>query len=285
MLVDAYEFLALVNSQDSTEDAVQLLTVSNGSDDAGSMTFGWVIALPGGRRLFRCSGPAFGPTGSSFCAEGYRFLSVTCFLLRLCDFCLVAPTWTIRMLTDNQGLLTRIASGLPHKDPFPNLTLAPDWDLTNEIIVGLQAMGKTPQLCHVKGHQDEHTAYDHLPLEAQLNVDADIEAGYYQCMHPSNWPVIPRLPSNLVQLHVLGKVVCSRLKRTIREASTISVYFTYATCRFKWTPEVTTTIDWAAYVQAISRFPTKRTQITKLCNDLLLTARWANRYDTLTTEH
>jgi hypothetical protein len=47
-----------------------LLTISDGSDDSGSMTFGWIIALPRGRRLARCVGPAFGPSGSSFQAEG-----------------------------------------------------------------------------------------------------------------------------------------------------------------------------------------------------------------------
>jgi hypothetical protein len=43
------------------------------------------------------------------------------------------------------------------------------------------------------------------------------------------------------------------------------------------------TIDWTAYTQAISRYSTRRIQITKLCNDLLPTARWVHRYDSLTT--
>jgi hypothetical protein len=55
--------------------------------------------------------------------------------------------------------------------------------------------------------------------------------------------------------------------------------------RFQWPPHVTAVIDWMAYTQVISRFPTQRIQITKLCNDLLPTARWAHQYDSLTTEH
>jgi hypothetical protein len=77
MAVDCYKFLDLVNSQqidDTDNTAMHLITVSKGSNDSGSMTFGWVIALPEGRCLARCSGPAFGPSGSSFQAEGYGFL-------------------------------------------------------------------------------------------------------------------------------------------------------------------------------------------------------------------
>jgi hypothetical protein len=147
------------------------------------MTFGWVIALPTGCRLARCSGPAYGPMGSSFRAEGYGFLSVTRFLVHLCEFCATTPSWTIKMLTDNKGLLTRLERSLPYPEPFPNLTLAPDWDVTNEIACGLRTVAQVPLLQHVKGHQDDHLAYMQSPLEAQLNIDADTEAGYFQCMY------------------------------------------------------------------------------------------------------
>jgi hypothetical protein len=43
-------------------------------------------------------------------------------------------------MTDNLGLLTRIEKSLPYLEPFPNLTLASDWDVTNEIVTTLQAM-------------------------------------------------------------------------------------------------------------------------------------------------
>jgi hypothetical protein len=48
MEVDCYNFIDLVNSQILADNAIQLLTLSNGSDDSGSMTFGWVISLPNG---------------------------------------------------------------------------------------------------------------------------------------------------------------------------------------------------------------------------------------------
>jgi hypothetical protein len=189
MEVDCYEFLSLVESQILEESAIQLLTVSDGSDDSGAMTFGWIIAMPCSQRLAQCSGPAYGPTGSSFRAEGNRFL------VRLCEFCLITPSWSIQMMTDNQGLLTRIETSLPHSGPLPNITLLSDWDLTHKISQSLRTFQCEPTLQHVKGHQDLHTAYAALPLDAQLNVDADSAAGAYQCMYPALRPLIPRLPS------------------------------------------------------------------------------------------
>ncbi len=146
-------------------------------------------------------------------------------------------------------------------------------------------MKQLPTLQHVKGHQDSNTEYAALSLEAQLNVDADVEAGFFQCTYPAQRPHIPRLPSNPVQLHLNGKVICARLKQQLREASTVPTYLAYVAKRFKWEPSVAAMIDWQAYTQAIGRFRSQRTQITKLCNDILPTARWANRYDSLTTEH
>jgi hypothetical protein len=52
------ETFELINAQNLDETAVQLITVSVGSDDSGSMTFGCAIALPSSFRLAHCSGPA-----------------------------------------------------------------------------------------------------------------------------------------------------------------------------------------------------------------------------------
>ena len=113
-------------------------------------------------------------------------------------------------MTDNLGLISRLQSSLPYPEPFPNLTLALDWDVTNEIVLGLRSLAVPPVLQHVKGHQDSHTAFSSLSLDAQLNVEADAEAEFYQCTYPAQRPLVPRVWSNAVQLHILGKVICSR---------------------------------------------------------------------------
>ena len=97
--------------------------------------------------------------------------------------------------------------------------------------------------------------YHALPLDVQLNVDADTEAGAYQCMHPAQQPLIPRLPSNPAQLHIAGKVVCACIKQHIWEAATVPAYLEYLAARLKWDKHIAATMDWQAYSQAISRSP------------------------------
>jgi hypothetical protein len=218
------------------------------------MTFGWVIALPNGRRLARCSGPAFGPFGSSFRTEGYGFLSVSRFLFHIQDFCACTDKWVIKMMTDNQGLLTRVMTEMQYETPFPNITLLLDWDITNKISQSLRNLHSSTILTHVKGHQDDHRQYCDLPLDAQLNVDADTEAGYYQCMYPAKRPLVLQLPSNGVQLHISGNVICSKVKRSIREAFSVPPYLQYIEKRFHWTRAISDTVDWQTYTQAISQF-------------------------------
>jgi hypothetical protein len=67
-------------------------------------------------------------------------------------------------------------------------------------------MVNIPFLKHIKGHQDSHTDYSDLPLDAQLNIDADTEAGFFQNTYPAQRPHIHQLPpSNHAQLHLKGK--------------------------------------------------------------------------------
>jgi hypothetical protein len=131
------------------------------------------------------------------------------------------------MLTDNQWLLTRVESSLPYPKLFPDLALLSDWDVTHKISQSLWTLECPPTLRHVKGHQDTTTPYAKLSLEAQLNVDADTKAGFFQCMYPSQCLLIPHLPSNSVQLHIAGKVICARLKQRIRKAATFPQYLAY----------------------------------------------------------
>jgi hypothetical protein len=100
-------------------------------------------------------------------------------------------------MTDHLRLLTRIEKSLPHPEPFPNLTLLSYWDVMNKIVQTLQSMQITPTLEHVWGHQNDHTPYDDLSLDAQLNVNADKAAGFLSIyIYPQYRPIIPRLPHN-----------------------------------------------------------------------------------------
>jgi hypothetical protein len=62
----------------------------------------------------------------------------------------------------------------------PSATLAPNYDILNEIRNSLHELNFRPTYQHIKRHQDRDTAYKNLPLLAQLNVDADTATENFQ---------------------------------------------------------------------------------------------------------
>jgi hypothetical protein len=155
----------------------KLLMVSDGSESSLKMTFGWALCLNDGTRLASCAGPAFG-RGSSHRAEATGMLSGARFLHHLtivfCDQPILRPT---TFKSDNKGPLTRITQRSQSSHNYPTATLAPDWDLIDELHDSLAHFTQPTPFTHVLGHQDDKAKYCNLPLDAQLNVDADHEAG------------------------------------------------------------------------------------------------------------
>jgi hypothetical protein len=67
-----------------------------------------------------------------------------------------------------------------------------DWDVINEIHASLCNLPFQVAFTHIKGHQDTNTAYDKLPLLAQLNIDADeLATTKYQETHGQPHPRAP----------------------------------------------------------------------------------------------
>ena len=63
---------------------------------------------------------------------------------------------------------------------FPNTTVESEWDCLAQILDSLQLLQHmAPSIHHVKGHQDDDTPYEQLPLPAQLNCDADAYTGSF----------------------------------------------------------------------------------------------------------
>jgi hypothetical protein len=101
------------------------------------------------------------------------------------------PLGPYQFITDNQGLIHRVITSLACNDPYPNSTLAANWDVVNKIVTTLQTMPIEQSFQHVKGHQDGKIAYDELPLHAKLNVDTDAKAGEYRYYHPERRASVP----------------------------------------------------------------------------------------------
>jgi hypothetical protein len=134
--------------------------VSDGSERAPTMTFGWALRTTYGKRLVTCGGPGFG-LSSSHRAEGTGMLSGTNKLYHLSKYTGLLLPNNCHLFSDNKGLLLRTRARLQYEKNYPNATLAPDWDLIEEICATLRAITSeqphvTLHITHVKGHQDDH---------------------------------------------------------------------------------------------------------------------------------
>ena len=123
-----------------------------------------------------------------------------------------------------------------------------DWDLVQATANTCTQMHIVPFFRRVKGHQDGKMAYSNLPLEAQINVDANQESGSYCKMHcDDNSPVrlIPGTCANLtinanllwIQTNYLDSINSPHLMAKIQEQN-------------EWTPHDTSLVHWTALGRA-----------------------------------
>jgi hypothetical protein len=117
------------------------------------------------------------------------------------------------LFSDNKGILLRPRARFQYVNNYPNATLTPDWDLIEEICATLRSITceqphVTPHITHIKGHQDDHAQYADLPVDAQMNVDADHEAETFYS-HPAfrHHPLVPMFPSTQAQLIIDGIII------------------------------------------------------------------------------
>mmetsp|Transcript_26911 Transcript_26911/g.56370 ORF Transcript_26911/g.56370 Transcript_26911/m.56370 type:complete len:92 (+) Transcript_26911:133-408(+) len=71
----------------------------------------------------------------------------------------------------------------------------------------------------VKGHLDDNTDKEELPLLAQLNIEADnkLVAGQFQQDYGQYFPVVPVFPASPAMLAIRGISITSQYNTTYRE--------------------------------------------------------------------
>ena len=153
-----------------------MICVSDGSVIKHDMSFGWVLATPHGTRTVGSKGPCNG-RGNALRAEGAGMLLGTIFLSILSNY--LNQELKITFISDNAELIRRMNAHKQYTEPFPNEPLWSEFDVTEQIDKMPVSCKVTPTYVWVKGHQDDTDMYDDLPLEAQLNVDAEELAGIF----------------------------------------------------------------------------------------------------------
>ena len=85
----------------------------------------------------------------------------------------------VKFISYNKELIDRSNLHLKYTIPYPNATLAAEYDVTEQIFLTHKTYGITATFADVYGHQDKKIRSEKLPLEAQLNYKADELAGDY----------------------------------------------------------------------------------------------------------
>jgi ribonuclease HI len=150
----------------------RLHVASDGGLHKHQGTFGWIISTKK-KVLFKCSGPVDGPfdTDSSTRCELCGVTSSLLLLVTLSRFWGIKHRCRIRWYCDSKTAISRIQR---FASPRSNATSMPfDADLISLIASFRRELRCRFQPVWVKGHQDSLQSYNHLPISARLNVDAD----------------------------------------------------------------------------------------------------------------
>ena len=156
-----------------------LIAVSDGSVREPLMSFGWIITNSKGATIAKGNGPTNGMP-SSMRSEADGMLAATVFIGSLQSFTnQTFSSLSVTFIADNSALITRMKERLTYNNVYPNATLAPEYDLTEQIHRNILDFKIKQSFVWVKGHQDETFEESELSLEATLNVEADSLAERY----------------------------------------------------------------------------------------------------------
>ena len=262
----------------------QCFMASDGSAPRMRGSFAWIMSDASGNRLARCSGPVFGYAISSYRAEGYGLLSALRFLYHMSRLHLKSSDRIItpHLVCDNKGLLATIMRLREYTTIFPNITMEAEWDCISQILDTIRALNSLlPSLDHIKGHQDENTPYEELPLLAQLNCDADAQANSYLTTNPLvNHTLVHQFPAGECLLQLPQGTITRDLKHTCAETRHLPVLTEYICKKSGWaTRDVFEFIDWEAHGHALQRHGKHRTTLVKYLHNILPIGKQVHCYN------
>ena len=178
---------------------------------------------------------------------------------------------TVTATSDNAGLISRLTARTKYKVPYPNATLAPDWDVTEQIHLTLSEVGPDVTYEWIQGHQDRKIPYHRLPPTTQYNVRAHRLATGYMRMYGKPKLVSPLLPAARCTLKV-GKVSYhGHYTQVIREEFSFPALLDHLQRRYHCKHPHVLQIDWPSLHLATQHSTIAKTRLTKIVYDMLPT--------------
>ena len=249
--------------------------VSDGSQLKDELRYGWVFGSDDGDKFAEHSGIGYG-TPTSHRAEGWAMLSGILFFKHLLHYSAsqTPPTehqeFSLKIFSDNAGLIQRIKRRMEYTTPYPNSTLEADWDLVEQIYTLSIALPHVRvQYEWVQGHQDCTTTQ--LTIEAQYNIRADELAGTYRPTPDERQYPQWLLPVEQCRLVIEGTHIYGHYSTAIRDAAALPGLFHYLQQRHQWSKETCQSVDWEVMRRATKYPGIPQVQLIKLVHDKLPT--------------
>lgn len=217
------------------------------------MSYGWVFGSSHQDIYAEHAGPGEG-TPTSHRAEAWGMLSGVLFLQHLYKYTNSqdshsATNAPIIFFSDNKGLVARVHQRRQYDKPYPNATLAPDWDLIEQIVQIMNRIAQHPlEVQWVKGHQDG--TMNDLTTEAIYNVRADELAGRCLPDGRNSGEPIEVLPAERCRLIIQKNIIQGHYTKHIRQAYVLPAYHQYLEKRYGWTTTQIQNIDWMVLQRA-----------------------------------
>jgi hypothetical protein len=162
MLIQQVEFLAVdvYEMYKSLLSSHCLLLVSDGGADGSRGSTGWIVSDNTGQRLIQGSGSVPGLDPRSYRTEEYAMVSGLTVLKHSCLFCGHINMLPLQKLyCDNLGLIKKVSYFFMYRLAKVKCVRHSEYDVVNQIFRLLQEYTVTPEINHVKGHQDNKIPY------------------------------------------------------------------------------------------------------------------------------
>jgi hypothetical protein len=123
---------------------------------------------------------------------------------------------TLKICFDNKGLLKKQTSFRKFALAKHSAAQHSEWDAVISVYNLMDRFPNLPVLKHVYGHQDKDIAYADLPLDAQMNIEADAHAPMEISEFSTTLNQVLFDPESQVMLSTDGTTFTRRLETTIR---------------------------------------------------------------------
>jgi len=261
----------------------KVILVSDGSAPNSQGSFGWILSHEDGTRLAWCNGAVAGYRSTSYRAEGFGILSGLLYIHLYRRNHHITVEWQWELLCDNLSMIEKVQTLQKHqRDPYPNTTLAAEYDVLAQIQACFKDMepSNKPTLLHIKGHQDDDTPYERLPIRAQLNVDADRLAAEYLDDHPDGqYTTTPLFPASGATIHTPDGSCTYKYKANLRLLRHTPSLKAYLMKRNHWTEEAFLQVDWEVHRLALARTQQHSTTMHKHIHNWLPVGSRKKHYD------